>query len=257
MQLNEFNYIFRTSSDGDVNMVNMFGKSHLTSKYSPIIIDALEGEANSSQVTVGKELYLVKPKTTPEMCVRIVKGKITCQCDTNKRLGLCSHIMAVAKQRGKTVAEEMIIQLLKTGNVQLSTIVEKPSSGKKPNDMTRKGGRTVKKRPHESHVASHSLNYIVVRGNTRISVCQGCRRSLKGCMHAIRHRCAMPYPKRVDGKVVIMTPTTASNHYFHLAYNCVKASIYHGDFNGGVEIDPSVHCPTVKQICIDGGLKLM
>lgn len=199
----------------------------------------------------GSKLFVVSHPREKEVCVKEINNKLACDCKTGNQLKICCHIVAFLHT--KTNYDEYCRHFKKPKKTNL---ISSSQGGRKPNEANRrKGGRIDSKRPYQVHTGLAIGGYSVIRNSNRISICHGCKRSVKGETHVIRHTCKIPFPFKniITGEVTTRTPSTASNHYFHLNLECIKKSAHHKDFNNSVDIDAACYSNAVKHLCLDKG----
>lgn len=179
------------------------------------------------------------------------KKQLKCDCTTFASLFVCEHAMAVVRLRGKACYEGFIAAYKKCSSASKSG-----DGGRKPNEIVHKrhGGRKDKISSLKATSTIAAGGYLAIRKSLRISVCNGCKHSFGADIrHVIQHKCKLPYPaKSVDGKRVMVTPPAAGNHYFHLSRKCITSSEYHADFDGKVEVCPSVFRSSLIKEVKDG-----
>lgn len=215
----------------------------LSKEFGEATVRSLEDASLLCHITNGDNLAIVK-YGSEEFCVRDTK----CECVTFIKLGICPHLMAVLRDSG-FIAIQRFISRLKPPSA--SKRLTNSQAGRKPNQTIRKGSRSVRKTPQATHSINNKSEYLLVRINNRIKVCNGCKLSLNTERFVIRHRCAIPYFKDKAWN----TPSQAGNHYFHPNLQCVVSSPQHTSFDGFTAIEPTIkYISAIKKIMQQGNL---
>lgn len=129
------------------------------------------------------------------------------------------------------------------------------NAGRKPHERGRKGGRIDKRSTLEEAIANEDGAYIVLRKTGRVSVCFGCRKSVKDELFVIQHRCSVPFPsKTVEGQFVMVSPKRKQNHYFHVKRECINDPL-HQDFDGGVVVSSAIVSSHIRTLLSNEGFK--
>ena len=231
--------------------------SRLSQEYSASTLQSLEEAAGKCEVVHGRNLYIVSYGNEKEMCVRVNNRKASCECSTFKSLNICAHVIACVKFRGQSAIDDFI-KSTKCPSAS-SQLVNQANAGKKPHQThpNRKGGRSSTTRVLQSDAIGVNGGYVIVRGSSRIKVCNGCKTSLSGERFVIKHNCAVPFPRSIDGGgVEWVTPQKKTNHYFHVVKRCVAKSSQHKDFDGSVAVEPAAASGivTIRELCRMGDL---
>ena len=226
----------------------MFSGSQLSEVYGAATVQSFEATAKLCAVTEGVDSALVKYGIEKE----VVVANLRCQCEAFMRLKLCAHVMAVAKFKGPGSVTELISRAVPP---PVSSQLKPPTNaGKKVSSVSvRKGGRSNTSRPS----TLTDDDYIIVRGNSRRKVCNGCRTSIIGERFVVRHTCRLSFMKRDDsGKLVSLTPTTPGSHHFHIAKTCILKP--HPNCTGRVVLDPTLNsaCQVIRALLVGSGLFL-
>ena len=171
--------------------------------YGRATVESFEDAAKKCVITQGVDSCLVKYGLEKEVTVLGSK----CSCETFSRLKLCAHVMAVAKYQGPSSVQRLITPSNKPNTS--SQIRPSSNAGKKLSSVSvRKGGRSSTNQTKNSSLPDTDV-YEIVRGTSRIKVCNGCRTSLVGQRFVANHCCRLPFVKRDEsGNLVKFTPAT-------------------------------------------------
>lgn len=223
--------------------------THLNEVFGKTLIKSLMSDVEDCLMFSNDKTSIVTQSDGKDHVVRSVSKGFTCDCQTSKKIKICGHIIAVAVKFKRI---EEIAQYARAPT--LSGLILDKKAGSKPG-AGRKGSRTPKARPYKT-LYNLENEYVVCKMTNSISICQGCRQSLVGESHVIRHSCRAAYHKKLpNGNVVLQTPPKPWAHHFHIDKSCVVN--YHKTFNGNVKTGQNVSISAVHGICMTGNINII
>ena len=226
----------------------------LLCRYTRAVSTKVIDDSRYCQVTAGANVFIVRIASA-ELCVKRKQSIYSCECNTYKRINICSHNVAVVIS-----IKDINFKCYMGKSVTMSSLVGGPvNAGKKPGTGGRRGGRVPKPRPVRATAlaATAAPGYILVRKSSRISVCRGCKVNFNIYdRFVIRHACSLPFHQKdqVTGEVY-MRWSRIQNHHFHVMRNCIIKDPHHRDFVGNVAVEDSVQVnQPLKDLCRTGNI---